>query len=508
MHKHLTAATLALLALLIALPAGAARKCGDNITWELTKYGKLTLSGSGPMSDFGYDDSPWLPDLVTAIEIEDGITHIGSNAFAKTKAMAVSLPSSVESVGKNAFKGCKYLASADLPYGLKSIGDGAFQNCQALAKITIPTSVRQIGNSAFSGCKTLAQLSVPSRVSEIGKDAFKGCKALTAIRELPDFITASNCAFFGLSAEAISKYENDSRQLASSAKVEAKSAEKPKETTAANAPAPAKKTQSVAYGSSDVDKKVPLRPQNNSNTFAIVIANENYARLASVPFAINDGTSFVTYCHSTLGLPETNISFYKDATYGNINEALAWLKEIDEVFDGDINVLFYYAGHGVPDEASNDAFIVPVDAAKPTRAVCYPLADLYGELGRLKAKNVKVFLDACFSGATRSNAMIAESRGIAIKPTVDKLAGNIVVLSATSDDQTAWQYDSEGHGLFTYFLLKKLQESQGDVTMGELSDYVTDNVRKISTVVNRKRQQPSVNVSSRLGSRWRSWSVR
>lgn len=508
--KHSVRTLTLILSILFSLSAFAdGGKCGNNVKWELTKFGHLTISGTGTMKDYGYDDAPWLPDMVTSVEIEDGITYIGRNAFAKTRIMSVTIPASVEIIGDKAFKNCKSLSKVDFAYGIKTIGQSAFSGCQALSKLTVPGSVRQIGSDAFEGCKTLSQVTIPSRVDQIGENAFKNCKALTTINELPDYISESNAKFFGFSYAAVHGYLINRTSVAQTSTVTPKSQEKPKETPARTSVAPARTVPAVAYGNSDIDTTIPVRPQNNSNTFAVIIANEHYSNLASVPFAINDGTSFAKYCTSTLGLPEQNISFYQDATYGNVHEGLSWLRDIDDAFSGDINVIFYYAGHGVPDDATNDAFIVPVDApAKPTRNVCFPLEDLYSDLGRLHAKNVKVFLDACFSGATRSNDMLAEGRGVALAPKKVDLAGNLVVLSATSEDQTAWQYDREGHGLFTYFLLKKLQESQGDVTMGELSDYIADNVKKISTVVNRKRQQPSVNVSSKLGTRWRNWTVR
>ncbi len=51
----------------------------------------------------------------------------------------------------------------------------------------------------------------------------------------------------------------------------------------------------------------------------------------------------------------------------------------------------------------------------------------------------------------------------------------------------------EGHGLFTYFIfLKKLQDTKGDVTLGELSEYVNKEVRRQSVVINHKSQSPTV----------------
>lgn len=447
------------------------------------------------MEDYSNNDSPWAPDRVNEIVLSEGVTTIGNNAFAETKITSISLPESVEAIGRNAFKDCKGLVEIGMPSRLKIIGKSAFQGCGNLFSIRIPQSVRQFGENAFKKC------------------------VVGEIKELPTFVSTANCGFYGLPRTSVEDYIAHGPQPAADAYATTavpSPATSPAANNINNVPPQAKEgfrkqTASVEakrYGESDVDRTVPRSGKTNSNSFAVIIANENYSRLAKVPFAGNDGNSFAEYCRSTLGIPDTNISFFLDATYGNINEAIAWLKDIDEVYEGDMNVIFYYAGHGVPEESTGEAFIVPVDAATPTRPVCYPLDLLYSELGSLKARNVKVFLDACFSGATRNNSMIAEGRGIALRPRQNEVRGNIVALTATSDNQTAWQFEQEGHGLFTYFLLKKLQESKGEVTMGELSDYISDNVRKISTVVNRKRQLPTVLVSPKLGTKWRSWTIK
>jgi hypothetical protein len=131
-------------------------------------------------------------------------------------------------------------------------------------------------------------------------------------------------------------------------------------------------------------------------------------------------------------------------------------------------------------------------------ATGYKLDDLYSKLGEFPAKNITVFMDACFSGAQRSGDMLASARGVAIKTSHGKPSGNMVVFSAAQGDETAYPYKEKGHGLFTYFLLKKLQETQGDVTLGELNNYITNNVQQQSIVVNNKSQTPTVIPSTSL----------
>lgn len=479
-------------------------KCGDNLTWELDKAGNLTISGTGDMKNYSADDTPWRPGYVKTLQIEDGVKSIGKNAFAKTKIATVVLPAGLESIGANAFKGCSTLASITLPYGLTTIDNNAFADCSVLPKILIPGSVRMIGEGAFSGCSRLTEVSVPARIKAIGKKAFKGCKNVTRILELPDFITQTNASEYGLPWKVVQSYYSNATAVAENSKIQSSlptsqlSQGKPEN----------KKAAGLAYGESDVDAPMQARPQNNTNTFAFVIANEHYTRMSDVPYALNDGTSFVNYCTSILGLPDSNVNFVKDATSGAMKGTISYIKDIDDAFNGDIDVIVYYAGHGSPSDDTKEAYLVPVDAAKVDNSYCYPLDKLYADLSDLKANSVTVFLDACFSGASRDNNMVEEARKVAVVPKKANLNGNLVVMSAASDEQTAWQYDSQGHGLFTYYLLKKLRESGGDITLGELSEYISSNVLQTSVVVNRKRQNPSVAASPTVGQRWRTWTLK
>lgn len=121
----------------------------------------------------------------------------------------------------------------------------------------------------------------------------------------------------------------------------------------------------------------------------------------------------------------------------------------------------------------------------------------------MKFKNIIIFLDACFSGAKREDEMLLSGRGVAIKVKEEAPKGNMIVFSAAAGDETAHQLEEKGHGLFTYFLLKKLQETKGQVLLGELADYVTKQVRRQSVVINNKKQTPTVIPSAVLVDKWR-----
>lgn len=260
---------------------------------------------------------------------------------------------------------------------------------------------------------------------------------------------------------------------------------------------------------SDVDINIPQVKNQNDNTFAVVIANELYKHEEAVPFAKSDGESFRNYCIQTLGLPESRVHFCSDATLNEMRMAVHWIKDVGEAFGEEAKVIFYYAGHGVADDSSRSAFLLPIDGSGRDPESGYSIDKLYSELGELSVGSVIVLLDACFSGSKRDGEMMVASRGVAIKPKDATLAkGNMVVMSATTGEETAALYPEKGHGLFTYFLLKKLQESRGNCTLKELSDYVSKRVNQESVIVYKRPQTPTVTCTPTMTGKWESITLR
>ncbi len=261
---------------------------------------------------------------------------------------------------------------------------------------------------------------------------------------------------------------------------------------------------------SDVDRNIPIATNTNPYRYAIIIGNEDYHSYQQglnteqdVPFAAEDANVFKLYCVKTLGVEERNIVLLNNATGAKMNQEIDFIARL-AARNPKAEIIFYFAGHGFPDERTKEPYLIPVDVNASNLNQAIPLYDLYSKLSSTGAQRVTVFMDACFTGDGRDEGLVA-SRGIKVTPKKDALTGNIVVFSATSADQTAQQYAEKQHGMFTYFLLKKLQESQGQCNYSELFQYLSRNVGDNSLRVNRKDQTPEVNTAPQVQDVWESW---
>ena len=265
-------------------------------------------------------------------------------------------------------------------------------------------------------------------------------------------------------------------------------------------------TYSHLLAADDIDTRIPINSEIKDKTFVLVISNENYKHEETVPYALNDGEVFAVYCEKTLGVPAKNIKRLPDATLNDMNHELDWLAQVVSAFDGEASVMFYYSGHGMPDEKSTEAYLLPIDGYSTDPGSGLSTKTLYDRLSSLQSQRTLVFLDACFSGAKRDGTMMTSSRGVAKKVKNEPVRGNMVVFSAAQGNETAYPYKGHQHGMFTYFVLDKLNQTGGSVTLGELSDYVTKQVKQNSILENGKSQTPSVTAAS-SNTGWRDWKL-
>lgn len=265
---------------------------------------------------------------------------------------------------------------------------------------------------------------------------------------------------------------------------------------------------------SDVDRNIPESKIKYENKYALIIGNEDYvsfqsnlAKEQNVEFAISDARSFKEYCEKTFGIPQENITYITNGTLGQMKQGIALLNAILKKSAGDLDIYFYYAGHGAPDEQSKEPYLIPVDVSGSKIQDGIKLTEVYSALTQYESNKVTMFVDACFSGGARNQELTA-TRGIKIVPRSNLLKGNIVSFSASSGTQSSYAYSSKNHGIFTYFLLKSIQEANGDITYKDMWEKVKSKVSIESLKVNKVEQDPQENIGIGVEKIWQQWKFK
>ena len=96
---------------------------------------------------------------------------IEQKAFQYTPIKSLVLPSTLKSIGDNAFGACEYLTSVKANEGLEKIGKTCFNLCKKLEEFSIPSTLTSLGEGAFTACISLKNINVSeTNTSYMSKD--------------------------------------------------------------------------------------------------------------------------------------------------------------------------------------------------------------------------------------------------------------------------------------------------------------------------------------------------
>ncbi len=169
-------------------------------SWYSDLGATIWIIGEGKMSNYqSFDSTPWAKNGRTPnrVIVEEGVTSIGSNAFANPSIGDVEMPNSMIEIGDKAFTQSS-ISSISLSPSVSYIGEAAFADCTYLKNVDIPKNIQEIGAYAFSGCDKLSfyEMSFGDKLRTIGEWAFEGGEA-SQLTFSEGCLTIGNCAFLG-----------------------------------------------------------------------------------------------------------------------------------------------------------------------------------------------------------------------------------------------------------------------------------------------------------------------
>lgn len=182
---------------------------GYGVFYNCRRLQNVTLPST--LKTIGYDAFEYCTSF-TRMELPDGLTDIGHSLFEDCSNLAsvklpatmtaipehmfwasgiksIDIPSTVKSIGENAFRNCDALTSIVIPDGVESLGNSVFFDCNNLLSATIGEGVTAIPANAFDDDYALSVVSLPSTLITIGERAFNTCRSLTSIT-IPENVTS------------------------------------------------------------------------------------------------------------------------------------------------------------------------------------------------------------------------------------------------------------------------------------------------------------------------------
>jgi hypothetical protein len=244
---------------------------------------------------------------------------------------------------------------------------------------------------------------------------------------------------------------------------------------------------------------VSLKARPPRDAVAIIIGIQDYRRVSKADFANNDARLFYDYAIRGLGVRPENIKLLLDDKADDIEILGAFKNWLPlKTRKGQSDVYVFYSGHGYPSDDGASLYFLPhgVDRQFLDRSAIKQ-SDIVQALQAVAPKSVTLFLDACYSGQSRTGeTLLAGARPISIQPKASTFPSNFTVLSASAPEQIASSSPELKHGIFSYFLMKGMegeadQNRDGVITVQEMQSYLSDSVGRKAMSLSRT-QQPQV----------------
>lgn len=224
------------------------------------------------------------------------------------------------------------------------------------------------------------------------------------------------------------------------------------------------------------------------NYHALIIGINDYNEWTKLKTAVNDATAIRDVLISRYSFPEKNVRLItdKEATLENINKEMlrisTGLKEND-------NLLIFFAGHGIFDKEMNDGYWIPIDGKLSKHWTWISHSSLTNQISSeyVKGKNIVIIADACYSGNLLRGIQTIVGTNYEMK-LLEKAVKRSRQIISSGGLEPVTDEGKDNHSLFTYYLLKALEENKDDIA--DLEGLVLTQVWK--PVSEKSRQTPTI----------------
>jgi hypothetical protein len=252
-------------------------------------------------------------------------------------------------------------------------------------------------------------------------------------------------------------------------------------------------------------KPAQVKKQPERDAVAVIIGIADYKNLPRADFANDDARVFYDYAIRALGVKPENIRLLVDADADEVAIYRAFKTWLPSRVRASTDVYVFYSGHGLPTADGQGMYLLPQRADRDfVDKTAITQAEINAAIQAAKPLSVTIFLDACYSGQTRTGeTLLASARPVALKVERQIFPDSFTVISASQADQISSSSPDLKHGIFSYYLMRGMEgdadaNRDGKITAGEMQAYLLEQVSRQAGMQNRVQQPQLIGDANRV----------
>ncbi len=248
-----------------------------------------------------------------------------------------------------------------------------------------------------------------------------------------------------------------------------------------------------------------IKRKSDRDAVAIIIGISDYKNLPKADFANDDARVFYDYAIRALSIKPDNIKLLVDGDASEVGIYKAFKTWLPSKVRSSTDVYVFYSGHGLPTSDGKGLYLLPQQTDRDLISkTAIQMQEVISDIQSTKPKSVTLFLDACYSGQSRTGeTLIASARPISIRQESRIFPENFTVITASQNDQISSSNPDLKHGIFSYYLMRGMEgdadtDKDGKITLGEMQSYLVENVGRQAGMMNRKQEPQLIGDANRV----------